>query len=356
MGNRNIFSALCVSSIKEGQEGAALGAGGRMTRHHKPAAPVMLLAIVLALAGCQMGPSVSGSFDRSLDVSGPIRLELSNVAGDVAIVGSADGKVHVHGDVRVSGFGLGNSQKRLDDLVASPPIELKGDTLRIGKESTRLHNTSISYSIQVPRETAVNSTSVSGAQSVRGVRGPVQAESVSGAVSGRDIGRDVRLSSVSGSVTAEDCGDDVRATSVSGSVTVSNTKGDVLAHSVSGSVDVKNPGGRVDANSSSGSVNVRDANGDVKAHATAGRVTVQGNPSGNSYWELKTASGPVDIAVPSDASFHLSASAVSGQIRAQVPIMIEEQGKHSLRAHMGDGGGRVEIHTVSGSIEVQGPQ
>jgi DUF4097 and DUF4098 domain-containing protein YvlB len=112
----------------------------------------------------------------------------------------------------------------------------------------------------------------------------------------------------------------------------------------------------VDANSSSGSVEIRDADGDVKAHATAGRVTVQGNPSGNSYWDLKTVSGSVDIAVPSSASFHLSAGAVSGQIRAQVPIMVEEQGKHSLRAHMGDGGGRVEIHTISGSIEVQGAQ
>src|SRR5580658_10119428 len=115
-----------------------------MTRHHKLAAHFALLATVVALAGCQMGPSVSGSFDRSLDVSGPIRLELSNVAGDVAIVGSADGKVHVHGDVRVSGFGFGSPQKRLDDLIASPPIELKGDTLRIGKDTSRLHNVAIS--------------------------------------------------------------------------------------------------------------------------------------------------------------------------------------------------------------------
>jgi DUF4097 and DUF4098 domain-containing protein YvlB len=328
----------------------------RMTRHHKLAAPIALLAIVVALAGCQMGPSVSGSFDRSLDVSGPIRLELSNVSGDVSVVGSADGKVHVHGDVRVSGFGFGNPQKRLDDLVSSPPVELKGDTLRVGKETTRLHNVSITYAIEVPRDTEVDSASVSGSQLVRNVRGPVQAASVSGAVRGQDIGREAKLSSTSGSITAENCGDDVRATSVSGSVTVLNAKGDVLAHSVSGNVEVKNPGGRVDANSSSGSVEVRDADGDVKAHATAGRVTVQGNPSGNSYWDLKTVSGSVDIAVPSSASFHLSAGAVSGQIRAQVPIMIEEQGKHSLRAHMGDGGGRVEIHTISGSIEVQGAQ
>jgi len=328
----------------------------RMTRHHKLAAPIALLSIVVALTGCQMGPSVSGSFDRSLDVSGPIRLELSTVSGDVSVVGSADGKVHVHGDVRVSGFGFGNPQKRLDDLVSSPPIELKGDTLRVGKETTRLRNVSIAYAIEVPRDTEVNSASVSGSQLVRNVRGPVQAASVSGTVRGQDVGREVKLSSTSGSITAENCGDDVRATSVSGSVTVLNAKGDVLAHSISGNVEVKNPGGRVDANSSSGSVEVRDADGDVKAHATAGRVTVQGNPSGNSYWDLKTVSGSVDIAVPSSASFHLSAGAVSGQIRAQVPIMIEEQGKHSLRAHMGDGGGRVEIHTVSGSIEVQGAQ
>jgi DUF4097 and DUF4098 domain-containing protein YvlB len=325
-----------------------------MTRQNRLAASIALLTIVVALAGCRMGPSVSGSFDRSLDVSGPIRLELSNVAGDISIVGSADGKVHIHGDVRVSGFGFSDPQKRLDDIVASPPVELRGDTLRIGKETTRLHNVSIAYAIEVPRDTAVNSASVSGSQSVRGVRGPVQAASVSGAVHGEDIGREVKLSSTSGTVSADNCGDDVRATSVSGSVTVTNAKGDVLAHSFSGNVQVTNPGGRVDTDSSSGSVQVRDSNGDVKAHAKAGRVTVQGNPSGNSYWDLKTVSGSVDIAVPSSASFHLSAGAVTGQIRAQVPIMIEEQGKHSLRAHMGDGGGRVEIHTVSGAIEVQG--
>src|SRR5271154_690255 len=97
---RNIFTGLCVSSTKEGQESASIGAGGRMTRHHRLAAAIALLTVVVALAGCSVGPSVSGSFDRSLDVSGPIRLELNNVAGDIAIVGSSDGKVHVHGDVR----------------------------------------------------------------------------------------------------------------------------------------------------------------------------------------------------------------------------------------------------------------
>ena len=67
-----------------------------MTRHHRFAALIAFLTVAIALAGCQMGPSVSGSFDRQYDVSSPIRLELNNVAGDISITGSADGKVHVH--------------------------------------------------------------------------------------------------------------------------------------------------------------------------------------------------------------------------------------------------------------------
>jgi len=110
----------------------------------------------------------------------------------------------------------------------------------------------------------------------------------------------------------------------------------------------------VDSNSSSGSVEIRGANNDVKAHTASGRVDIGGNPSGNSYWDLKTMSGPISISVPSDANFHLSSSAVSGEIRTQVPIVIEEQGKHSLRARMGNGNGRVEVRTVSGSVELDG--
>jgi DUF4097 and DUF4098 domain-containing protein YvlB len=325
-----------------------------MTRNHKLAGSLILLLAALAFSGCSVGPSASATFDKTLDVSTPLHLELSNVSGDVTITGATDGKVHVHGEVRASGMGFGNPQERVNQVVANPPIELRGDMLRIGREGSHLHNVSISYSVEVPRDTAVASSSVSGSLSIRNVRGPVQAESVSGSVSARDIDRDAKLSSTSGSIDAENCGDEVRAMSVSGNVEVTQAKGDVTAHSVSGNVTVRGPGGRVDSNSSSGSVEIRGANNDVKAHTASGTVDIAGNPSGNSYWDLKTMSGPINIAVPNDANFHLSSNAVSGEIRTQVPIVIEEQGKHSLRARMGNGNGRVEVHTVSGSVDLSG--
>src|ERR1700692_398123 len=105
-----------------------------MMKHRKFAALAGLLFVALANAGCAMGTPGSGSFDRTLTVSGPIRLELTNTSGDVSITGSADGKVHVHGDARASGMGFESPEKRMNELLANPPIEQHGNTVRIGEE------------------------------------------------------------------------------------------------------------------------------------------------------------------------------------------------------------------------------
>ena len=325
-----------------------------MARHGNLCIPLVLFSAAVVLAGCNSGASVSGTFDRHYNVSGPIRLELTNASGDVDITGSADGKVHVRGEVRASGFGFENPQTRLDDTLANPPIEQRGDTIRIGKEISRMRNISIAYTIQVPRDTEVSSTLASGAQTIRGVRGPVKVQAASGVIRVEKIERDTQLTTLSGTVSATDIGNDVRISSASGSVTVSNARGDVRVNAISGIISVSNPGGRIEADTASGEVEIHGAAKDVKAHAASGRVFVQGNPGADNYWELRTVSGAVQLGVPASANLHLSAEAVSGEIRTDIPIVIEEQGKHSLRAHMGSGGGRVDVHTVSGEIRVSG--
>jgi DUF4097 and DUF4098 domain-containing protein YvlB len=325
-----------------------------VTRHRSLAAPLGLLALSAVLAACGVGSSASGSFSRTMNVTGPIRLEVTNAAGDIVVNGSTDGKVHVKAAIRASGFSLVNPRQRIDELVANPPVEQKGDTVRIGKDLARLRNITVSYTIEVPRETEVSMTVVSGSQTIRGVRGPVKVTSVSGSIHAEQIDQYAQLSTVSGSINANDMGDDVRASSASGKVTVSNVKGDVNINVLSGATQVAKLGGRVEATTASGSIDVQGAKSDVKIHAATGRVNVQGDPGTNSYWNLNTVSGTVQLRVPQNANFHLSADAVSGEIRTDIPIVIEEQGKHSLRARMGDGGGRVEVRTVSGEIRLTG--
>src|SRR6267142_1321939 len=284
-----------------------------MQRHRNFYLSLALISATPLIAACQNGPPVAGAFDRNYTVSGPIRVELNNASGDVDITGSADGKVHVHGAVRASGFGSESSQKRLDDTLANPPVEQKGDTIRIGKDYSRMRNVSIAYSIQVPRDTEVSANVASGAQTIRNVRGPVKVQAASGSI-----------------------------------------RVEKIVNAIAGVIRISKPGGRVEADTASGAVDVNGAASDVKAHAASGRVSVQGNPGADSYWELKTISGGVQLVVPASANLHLSAEAASGEIRTDIPIVIEEQGKHSLRAHLGNGGGRVEVHTVSGEIHVSG--
>jgi DUF4097 and DUF4098 domain-containing protein YvlB len=323
-------------------------------KHRASGAALGFLIAAVVAAGCSMGPAASGSFDRTLNVTGPIRLELANASGDVTITGGADNKVHVHAEVRSSGMGFESPQKRLDDVVGNPPIEQRADTIRIGKDLSRVNNVTISYVIEVPRETEVSTSVASGAQTIQNIRGPLRAEAASGSIRASHIDRQTQLSTMSGTIDADNIGDDLRASSASGSVNASNVKGDVRISAISGATRIAKAGGRIDADTASGSVDVEGATRDVKARAASGMISVRGNPSETSYWDLKTVSGVVRLGVPASANFHLSAEAVSGQIKTDVPIVIEEQGKHSLRARMGNGGGRVEVHTISGEIRVSG--
>ena len=308
----------------------------------------------ILLVGCQSGPAVTGAFDRDFAVTGHTRLELANAAGDVEITGSADEKIHVHGDVRATGMGFDKPKERLAETLANPGIEQKGDTIRVGKHASNFRNISVTYRIEVPHDTEVNANVVSGSQTIRNVRGPVTAQSASGSINLAGVDRDAQLNTVSGSVEANGVGDDVRASSASGSVTINNAKGDVRANTLSGAIRIQKPAARVDADDASGAIEIYGATGDVKAHDVSGEITVQGDPGEHGYWDLKTVSGRVWLQVPGNSSFRLAAEAISGDIRADIPIVIEEQGKHSLRAHIGNGGGRVEVHTVSGEIHVSG--
>lgn len=315
--------------------------------------PVLLVALALGLASCGIGPGVTGSFDRTLDVTGPVRIELSNASGSVRISSAADGKVHIHGDVTAHKLLFGNPEDTLNSLTSNPPIEQTGATIRIGKNITRIGNTSIDYAIEVPHQTEVQASVASGSVSINGIQGPVKLDSASGSLSVQQVAKSVQISTASGTVETFGLGDDLRISSASGNAVIKNVKGDVRVRVISGGIRIDAPGGRVDAGTTSGPVTISGATTDVTASSVSGEVSVQGDPGANGYWRLKTTSGDVSLIVPAKAAFHLTAQAVSGDIRTEIPIMIEEQGKHSLRARAGNGNANIGINTVSGSIDVR---
>lgn len=318
-----------------------------------------LFIVGLIAAGCGIGPAENGSFDRTLSVAGPIRLDLSDPSGDIRITAGSANQVKIHAEVHARGWLFQDARKVLNEVISHPPIEQTADTIRLGRDFNGFRNVSIDYVIEVPSLTEVDASVASGSVNVGKIHGPVRVDSASGAIRVENVERSVQINSASGFISASNLGEDLRVSSASGSVTATNIKGDVRVHSLSGSTEINHPGGRVTADTASGSIDVRGAGNDVKSNSASGSITVQGNPSGNSYWVLKTASGSINISVPSNSAFYLTAQAASGEIRTGIPIVVEEQGKHSLRARVGmpaqpgEGGGRVEIHTASGAINVK---
>jgi DUF4097 and DUF4098 domain-containing protein YvlB len=329
-----------------------------MRRLVSPARRSMLFGAFLAFAALSWAAvnvtAADNTFEKTLTVSGPVRLELSNGSGSVEIKGSTDGKVHIFGKVTGGWSLFGNSEKSLQDVVANPPIEQHDNVVRIGKNMSWGKNVSIDYNVEVPRDTEIDAGVASGGITVDNVRGPVKASSASGYVHVYRVERDTQLSAASGSIDSSGIGGFLKVSSASGDVKIADVKGEVKASAASGSIHVTNPGDRVDLSSASGSIDVSGATNDLKVHAISGSINVAGDPSANRLWEVKTVSGSVDIRVPPNASFLFTAEATSGDIRTNIPVILEEQGKHSLRAHIGSSSGRIEVHTVSGGVNVRG--
>jgi hypothetical protein len=298
----------------------------------------IILCTALAAFALPAVAAESATFDRTFTVTAPVRLELSNGSGNVEIRGSADGTVHVHGKVSPGGWSIfGGSGKNVEEVAANPPLEQSGSTIRIGKNSSWLK---------------IDAGVASGGITIDSVKGPVKASSASGYVHVYRVEHDTQVNAASGSIDVSGIGGTLRVSSASGDTRAVDVKGEIKVTAASGSIRIEHASDRVDASTASGSIDVVGATNDVKVHAISGSIQVSGNPGASRLWELKTISGSVELRVPSNASFLLSAESTSGDIRTSIPVILEEQNKHSLRAHIGSSAGRVEVHTVSGSVNV----
>lgn len=313
-----------------------------------------MLAATIA-AGCGSQPSAEGSFDKSLTVSGPLRIELITGSGDAQVATGPDGEVHIHGEIQVRAWSDKAGQQRVDAIQSNPPVVQEGSLIRIGGSSAgNSRDVSIDYTITVPADAEIRATTTSGDLEIVGLKGPANFTVGSGDIKASKIAGDVTITGNSGAVELSDIGGQVQVTANSGDVTLDKIKDDIRLQTGSGALEITDPGGKLEANTGNGDITIRGAKGDVRVHTSSGDVSVDGNPGAMNYWDFHTVSGDVVLQVPSDASFRLYARSNSGQIQAEVPVSMEgSSGKHEFRARIGDGKARVEVTSSSGDISLK---
>jgi len=318
------------------------------------AAALLPLAAALLQAGCiAEGPPTQ--FDRTLKVDGPVHLEILSRSGKIVVRGGAAGVVRIHGEVRGGGFLRDAVPRRLQEIAENPPIEQSGNTIRLGRRSSEplFMAVSISYTVETPADTEVKAKTGSGGVQVSDVKEAVTASTGSGSVDVENAGDDVSLTVGSGSARAAHLGGNLTFQCGSGAVDFDDVREEIRGTAGSGDIRIDQPRGRVTVRTGSGGIRVNGAAQDLRANTSSGNIVVSGKPAPEAFWDLGTSSGRLEITVPADAGFALTAHTSSGSVQAGLPIMIEEQSRRVLRARVGDGRAHVNLQTSSGSIRIR---
>ncbi len=262
-----------------------------------------LAVFVTATATAAFAADSEGTFDKTLSVSGQPTVSVSTGAGYIHVNPGQDNQFHVIGHVHANpNSSSSDTDSRVKQIVASPPIAQSGNTITLGKhDDTDLYrNIVIDYEITTPRSTALAANSGSGSVQIAGIAGTVSAQTGSGPIN----------------------------------------------LSLANSSDVK-------AQSGSGSIHIDGFGGGLRAQTGSGAIEATGNPTAD--WRLQTGSGNIHVKVAPTAHFNLDASTGSGEIHVDQPVTMQGTlNHHHVTGTVNGGGPALRASTGSGSITING--
>jgi hypothetical protein len=321
---------------------------------HFLAGLVFYVSIVIATVS-PAAASAEGSFQRTLQVSGPVNLDVSTGSGDIQVHSGSSGQVQVNAHIKISSWFGGDSEERVHRIEQNPPIQQSGSDIRIGHidDPDLRQNVSISYDITVPPDTQVHAHSGSGNQRIAGINGGVEVQAGSGEIKVSDVEGRVRAQTGSGNVALERIKGNVHAEAGSGDMRGTDIAGAIEAHTGSGHIEMSQSApGSVSVETGSGGVEVRGVHGSLDATAGSGDISIEGEPAGG--WTVHTGSGEVRLKMSQGAAFDLDAKTSSGSISTSQSVAVQgNMGHKELRGKVNGGGVPVTVRTSSGDIQIQ---
>ncbi len=326
----------------------------------------MLFAALFALAfagaaGAQWwdgGVVAEGRFDKTLNVSGPVDLEVKTNWGGIQVRAGDGSTLRVVGIIKARKYSRSEAESRIAEIEKNPPITQNGNSIVVGFESRdwdseERNRIGISFELVVPANTRVRASTGSGSLSVEGVAGPVDGSTGSGSVTLVNIGGETRVNTGSGSVNLTGVKGSLRASTGSGSIRGTGIAGSIAATTGSGSIELEQvSAGNVEVSTGSGGITLEGIKGGLRARTGSGSIRVHGDPTGD--WNVRTASGAIRVRLPAGASFDLAASTSSGSISTDHPVTVQGRfGRKEIRGKVRNGGPMLDLSTSSGSIYVE---
>ncbi len=256
-----------------------------------------LLLASFALLACSIAATAwAQDYERTYTLSPGGTISVSNVSGDISVVGHTGSNIHV----TAYREGRDKDMVEIEDQSTADSIVLRARYPRDGGR----YDASVRFVLQVPRGSHYRFDSIT---------------TVSGDVSITDVAGEIDAKSVSGDVEVKQCEGGIHAATVSGDVTVLNSVGGVTARSVSGDLEVA----------------IADTEGARELSFT-------------------TTSGDVAVRVPAQLDADVQLSTFSGSLATDFPLTVEERENHGKKAFgiLGSGAVRLKATSLSGSVRL----
>lgn len=260
------------------------------------------LVVAAALGGCFLNwVTADEPFSKSFDVSAPPRVVVETFNGRIDVDAGAGNRVEVSGTQR--GSGDTQSQAQADLANVELTLEQDGDTIRLIARYTAsrsINNSGASFKVTVPAESALELKTSNG---------------------------------------------DVTIRSVAGSVVVGTSNGRIT---------LEGGAGRMDVDTSNGAIEITATHAVVAAHTSNGRIRFGGSLTDGDH-SFTTSNGDIDITLPANARFRLSASTSNGDVMTDFPITVSgTQAKGTLNGAVGENPAMsLSLGTSNGRIEVR---
>lgn len=318
---------------------------------------VALVVAVIGLGLLQASAAVTGHFERTLKVNGPVDLEVLSGSGNINVHTGGSDAVVVSAKIRASNSWLfgGSAEDRIHRIEQNPPIEQQGNIIHIGRVQDRelLRNISIDYDLTVPAQTRLTSQTGSGDQVIKGLQLPLNAKTGSGNVTIDDLGADAHVASGSGDLKIGSVKGTLNATAGSGNIHAEGVAGEITANTGSGDVEMRQvAAGNVKVGTGSGNIKLHGIKGGLRAQAGSGDIQADGEPT--SDWQLGAGSGNITLKVPSQVSFNIDARTSSGTLKVTRPVTVQgTMSRNRIQGKVGNGGPLLDLHTGSGNIYVE---
>lgn len=247
---------------------------------------IALLSCAFLVTGCgfSMGTSTTSSHKvhesahQAFDTSASPSVAVENVSGDISVIGWPQSKVQID----IDKYGENSSDIANSEIV----IDHTNDDVTIKTQYARgvgHRGGEVYYTIHVPKDAQLKIENVSGAETIKGVAGRVDAQTVSGRITADSLTTDTNVQTTSGRISLEFAqspkNGTVKAQTVSGQITIAmpaDINADVQTESVAGAFTSDFP-----------SVRAQKQDVGSKASGTIG--------SGGTTIKLQTVSGSITL-------------------------------------------------------------